>query len=89
MTHLTQLEIANWIALYVAAGLCCFIAILLSVTTAAVQIYQQRAWGDIRSLKELLLFIPRSWWRWQKLYLLSTPVTLAIVSSFAATLRWA
>ncbi|WP_347340899.1 hypothetical protein [Sphingomonas lacusdianchii] len=34
------------------------------------------------------LFLPKVWWRWQKLYLLSTPVTLFIVGWFAATLRW-
>jgi hypothetical protein len=86
--NLSALEIQNWIALYAAAGICCVFALVLSVATTAVELYRERAWANIRTVRGAMLFIPRTWWRWQKLYFLSTPVTLAIVGSFAATLSW-
>jgi hypothetical protein len=89
MAHLSHLEITNWIALYVATGLCCAIAMALSVTTAGYQLIQERAWSEIRSARDAALFVPKTWWRWQKLYLTSTPVTLAIIIAFGTTLRWA
>lgn len=88
MTRLTQLEIANWIAVYVAVGLCCAIAVMLSVGVLAVQLVRERTWTQVRDVRSAVLFLPRIWWRWQKLYFLSTPVTLAIVGWFAATLTW-
>lgn len=88
MPNLSALEIQNWIALYAAAGICCVFALVLSVATTAVELYRERAWANIRTVRGAMLFIPRTWWRWQKLYFLSTPVTLAIVGSFAATLSW-
>ncbi|MBB6193825.1 hypothetical protein FHS51_004084, partial [Sphingobium wenxiniae] len=69
MAHLTQVEIANWIALYVAAGLCCGIAVILSVATTFIEIYRERAWTNIDSFGSAALFLPKTWWRWQKLYL--------------------
>lgn len=88
MTNLSPLEVQNWIALYAAAGLCCSFAVVLSIGTVAVEMHKDRAWQDLKTLKSVVLFVPKTWWRWQKLYLLSTPVTLAIVGSFAATLQW-
>lgn len=88
MTHLTQAEIANWIAVYVAVGLCCLIAKLMSVGVLAIQLVRERTWAQVRDLRSAVLFVPRTWWRWQKLYFLSTPVTLAIVGWFSATLTW-
>lgn len=88
MAHLSALEIQNWIAVYAAAGICCAFAMILSVATTAVELHRERAWSDFKSLRGIVLFIPKAWWRWQKLYMLSTPVTLAIVGSFAATLSW-
>jgi hypothetical protein len=79
MAQLTQMEIANWLAIYVGVGLCCALAVSLSVGVLLGQLVQERG---------AALFLPRTWWRWQKLYLLSTPVTLGIVAWFAATLRW-
>jgi hypothetical protein len=32
--------------------------------------------------------LAKAWWRWQKSYLLSTPVTLGIVGFFAASMSW-
>lgn len=88
MAQLTQLEISNWISIYVAAGICCAIAITLSVATLSYQLYSERAWSQLQSVRGALLFLPKAWWRWQKLYLLSTPVTLAVTGSFAASLSW-
>ncbi|MDF0490556.1 hypothetical protein PX554_20705 [Sphingomonas sp. H39-1-10] len=88
MAHLSDLEIQNWIALYAAAGLCCVFAVVLSIATVFVELYREEAWGNLKTFRSAILLIPRTWWRWQKLYLLSTPVTLAIVGSFAATLSW-
>lgn len=88
MAQFSQVEIANWIAIYVAAGLCCAIAMSLTVLALAGQLFQERAWTRLNSARAVLLFLPRTWWRWQKLYLHSTPVTLAIVGWFGATLSW-
>jgi len=89
MNQLTQIELSNWLALYVAAGLCCAIAFALACATAAFEIYRDRSWSTVKSVRSAVLFLPRTWWRWQKLYLTSTPVTLGIVSLFAASMRWA
>lgn len=89
MTHLSSLELQNWLALYAAAGMCCAFAVLLSIGTVLVELCREGAWGNLRTFRSLVAFFPRTWWRWQKLYLLSTPVTLGIVGSFAMTLRWA
>ena len=88
MTHLTQIEIANWIAVYVAVGICCAIGVALSVGVLAAQLIRERTWCEVSDLRSAVLLLPRTWWRWQKLYFLSTPVTLAIVGWFAATLTW-
>lgn len=88
MTALSQAEIANWLALYAAAGVCCGLAVILSVARSIYDLYRERAWLGLKSTGDVLRFLPRTWWRWQKSYLLSTPVTLLIVGSFAATLTW-
>lgn len=48
MTHLTPAEIANWIAVYVTVGLCCAIAVTLSVGVLAVQLVRERASTEVR-----------------------------------------
>ncbi|EZP77138.1 hypothetical protein BV97_04463 [Novosphingobium resinovorum] len=88
MAQLTRMEITNWLAIYVGVGLCCALAVSLSVAVLLGQLVQERAWRQIHGVRGAALFLPRTWWRWQKLYLLSTPVTLCIVAWFAATLRW-
>jgi len=75
---MTPTEIANWIAVYAATGICCAFAI----------IYRERIWRMVTNGRSTALLIPQIWWRWQKRYLFSTPVTLAIVSAFAFTLDW-
>ena len=42
-----------------------------------------------RTRRDFALALPKLWWRWQKLYLTSTPVVLAIIGFFALSLRWA
>lgn len=89
MSQLSALEISNWVAIYLAAGLCCGIAMFLSVGVTAHNLWREKAWNDLSSIGGAALFLPKVWWKWQKLYLLSTPVTLLIVGWFAATMRWA
>jgi hypothetical protein len=88
MNQFSQFEIVNWVAIYVAAAIGCAIAMILSVGATLHGLWQDKAWQDVRSVRGPALFLPRAWWRWQKLYLLSTPVTLGIVSYFAATMTW-
>ncbi|MCF8708376.1 hypothetical protein [Rhizorhapis sp. SPR117] len=88
MTQLTQLELSNWLALYLATGLCCAIACTLAVATTAAEIYRDRSWAAVKSLRSAVLFLPKAWWRWQKLYLGSMPVTLGIVGLFAVSMNW-
>ncbi len=61
---------------------------VLSVSVALHGIWNDGIWQDARSVKGAALLLPRIWWRWQKLYLLSTPVTLGIIGYFAASLSW-
>ncbi|OYX59604.1 MAG: hypothetical protein B7Y89_18020 [Novosphingobium sp. 32-60-15] len=89
MATLSPIEISNWLAIYAATGLCCAIAVILSVTISLAELYRERAWAGLNLASDVLRFVPKTWWRWQKRYLLSTPVTLMIVGSFAATLSWA
>jgi len=85
---MTPTEIANWIAVYAATGICCGFAMVLSVSTVGKELYRERIWHTVTDWRSTALLIPKIWWRWQKRYLLSTPVTLAIVSAFALTLDW-
>jgi len=52
------------------------------------ELWQAKVWQDARTIRGAALLLPKTWWRWQKLYLLSTPVTLGIVCYFAATMNW-
>ena len=85
---MTHAELSNWIALYVATFCCCVVALATSVGSIAIEMVREKAWTSVRSPRDAILFIPKTWWRWQQRYLLSTPVTLAIVGWFATTLRW-
>jgi hypothetical protein len=86
---MTQIEVENWVSIYAATSACCMFALILSVVTVGIEALRERRWHDIHDLRSLVLFGPKLWWRWQKRYLLSTPVTLVIVGWFAATLDWA
>ena len=87
-TAMTQTELANWLAIYAATGLCCAVAIIMSVSTVVYELYRERASRTITDLRSAALVVPKIWWRWQKRYLFSTPVTLTIVGAFALTHDW-
>ena len=88
MSQFSPVEIANWVAIYLAAGICCGIAMVMSVSVTLHELWQAKVWQDARTIRGAALLLPKTWWRWQKLYLLSTPVTLGIVCYFAATMNW-
>lgn len=75
-------------SIYLATAICCAIALVLSVASVGHELVKERAWVEATSSwKNVVLFAPRVWWRWQKRYLLSTPVTLAIVAYYGTTLN--
>ena len=88
MDHLSPIELANWLSLYLATAMCCAIAAALSVGFLASQLYREQPWRQVTGVRAAVLFVPQTWWRWQKLYLCSTPVTLGIVALFGASLSW-
>jgi hypothetical protein len=49
MRYLTAIELANWMALYVAAGSCCVIAMALSCATTMVEVVRERGWSSVNS----------------------------------------
>ena len=87
-TAMAQTELADWLAVYAATGLCCAVAIIMSVSTVGYELNRERVWRTVTDLPSAALIVPKIWWRWQKRYLFSTPVTLAIVGAFALTLDW-
>src|SRR3546814_14514830 len=87
-TLFRSVEAANWMALYLATGICGAMAFALSIGMMLCAVYRERSWTAVTSWQAALLFVPRTWWRWQKLYLTSMPVTLAIVILFAASMNW-
>lgn len=72
-----------WTALYIAVGCLALICALL----AAVVTVQEIGSGNWRpasgSRLQVALLLPRIWLRWQRNYLLGTPVILAIARAFA------
>jgi hypothetical protein len=85
---MSQAEIMNWTALYAATTLVCMLALFLSGTMVAVQMWHERFWRDLGSVRAIVMLLPETWWRWPKLYLTATPVILAIIGAFALTLEW-
>ena len=53
-----------------------------------LEVERAREWLEVRSFGSAALALPRLWWSWQKRYLTATPVILAIVAYYAASLRW-
>lgn len=80
--------IANWMSLYAATALLAAIAFTLAAATVGYEIVRERAWREVRDVRSALLFAPKIWWRWQRRYLLATPVILAIVVYYATWLPW-
>lgn len=81
-------DLQLWMSLYAATAVCCAIAMALSVSRVGVLLYRERIWARTHGLKAWVLLGPQIWWRWQKTYLLTTPVTLGIVAAFAFSLPW-
>jgi hypothetical protein len=81
-------EISNWISIYLATAICCAFAITLTTCSLMAEMIQERFWQQPWDGTRVFLFVPRTWWRWQRRYFLSTPVTLSIVGGFATTLNW-
>jgi hypothetical protein len=84
---MSPLEISNWVSIYLATALCCTFAITLTTGSLIAEMIQERFWRQPWTRARVVLFVPRTWWRWQRRYFLSTPVTLGIVGSFAASLN--
>lgn len=80
-------DLALWIKLYAAMGLCCGIAAGLSILRILV-LYRQDARLRPQGVKGWMLAGPLAWWRWQKTYLTTAPVTLGIIALYAASLPW-
>ena len=85
---MTKAEFANWLALYGATFICCLVSIMVTVSATLHQVWQDRPWSTATTMRARLLLLPAIWWRWQKTYLLTTPVTLSIVTMFAFSLDW-
>ena len=81
-------QLANWLSLYVATGICAALAAFGAGIAVASEVIRGREWRELRSLRAAVLFVPGLWWRWQKRYLTATPVILAIVAYYAVSLNW-
>lgn len=76
-----------WIDIYAAMGLCCAIAAILSALRV-VWLYRTDDRLHPVGMKGWVLAAPLLWWRWQKVYLTTAPVTLGIIVLFGWTLPW-
>ena len=85
---MTPNDVNNWIAIYLLTFYLSAVCAILSAITITVELYRERVWHTLDNTKNILLFFPRIWWRWQKRYLLATPVILAIVLAFSIRLTW-
>ncbi len=85
---MTTMEIQHWTALYLATGIACGLAATLSALALICQILKERSSALPDSWTAGFRVLLHLWWRWQKLYWLATPVILAIVIGFAASLEW-
>lgn len=81
-------DLSLWMSLYAATSLCCAIAVVLSVAHIGIRIAREKPWQTTLGWKAWLMLGPILWWRRQKTYLLTTPVTLGIVTLFGISLPW-
>lgn len=88
VTALPPEQLANWLSIYVATGICAALAAFGAATSVGLDVYRAREWRAVRGTAAILLFVPGLWWRWQKRYLTATPMILAIVIYYAASLQW-
>ncbi len=85
---MTEHDLNNWIAIYLATFMLASVAFLLSLLTVGIELFHERFWRSLTTPRSIALALPRIWWRWQQRYLLGTPVILLIVGAFAAQLDW-
>lgn len=83
---MNKADLQLWIEIYAAMGLMCGIAAVLSALRVlwlywADPALRPKGWG-------WLVAAPLLWWRWQKIYLTTAPVTLTIIVLFGSTLPW-
>lgn len=88
MNGLSPEHFANWMSLYAATGVSAMIAAFGAALSIGLEVVRAREWLEVRSFGSAALALPRLWWRWQKRYLTATPVILAIVAYYAASLSW-
>jgi hypothetical protein len=88
MSNLPPEQMANWLSLYAATGLCAALAGFGAAVAVGIEVVRNREWSQLDSVKSMAWFGPRLWWRWQKRYLTATPVILAIVVYYGFTLHW-
>lgn len=84
---MTANDLRLWIDLYAAMGLCCAIAAALSVSRVC-WLYWHEPNLRPKGWKAWTVAAPLAWWRWQKVYLTTAPVTLGVIALYAATLPW-
>lgn len=85
---MSPLHIANWTSLYLATFILCTMTMTFSLIVWSHFVVTTAPWRELGSWRGRLLFLPKLWWKWQKLYLTGTPVILAVVAYFAASLDW-
>lgn len=88
LSTLTPAELANWLTLYAATGVCVSLAAAGAIIVVGHEVIHDREWRTLGSIRAKALFVPQLWWRWQKAYLTGTPVILAIVGFYATSLNW-
>ena len=88
MEGLSSEQLANWLSLYVATGICASLGAVGAVISVGCEVIRRREWRHIRGGRAAAMYLPLLWWRWQKRYLTATPVILAIVAYYAASLNW-
>lgn len=81
-------DLQNWVALYVATFFCSIVALAASVVSIGIELLRERVWSTVRTPRDVIVFVPKIWWRWQQRYLMGSPVTIGIVAWFALSLRW-
>lgn len=84
---MNQADLKLWIEIYAAMGLMCAIAAIFSVLRVLWLYCSDRSLRPA-GWKGWILAAPLAWWRWQKIYLTTAPVTLGIIVLFGSTLPW-
>lgn len=84
---MTPADLKLWIEIYAAMGLMCAIAAIFSALRVLWLYCSDKSLRPV-GWKDWLVAAPLAWWRWQKIYLTTAPVTLGIIALFGSTLPW-